>query len=320
MPGRKGLINGCVTAGFGLGAFIFDYVITAFCNPHDVQPSKQFSTNGKDKLFDPHGAVADSVPDLFLLLGGFYAAMTFIGASLFRDPLPAELTAEVAEQLIQDDCQSDSVQPDGMSTVEVVQTFQGWLLWVMFILTACGGVFVIGCYKSYGQKQSWADDAFLAMLGSLISIFNCLGRFVQGTAADRFGFQPVLMCMAATQTVFLLTITLAGPHKGMYVAWCGVAAFCYGGNFALYPTAAMQQFGVEHAGANYGFVFTAYGVAGVLGTMLKKDLENDIGFEGITFLMGSICGCGFLGCLLIRKPTKQAKAITAEDEPEEVSK
>ena len=66
----------------------------------------------------------------------------------------------------------------------------------------------------------------------------------------------------------------------------------------------MAQFGVKHAGANYGFVFTAYGVAGILGTMLKKNLEAAIEFKGITFMMGAICSCGALGSLLVRKPAR----------------
>jgi OFA family oxalate/formate antiporter-like MFS transporter len=304
MPGKKGLISGCVTAGFGLGAFVFNFIITDFCNPDDVQPSKLYSANGKDKLFDPDGAVADRVPKLFMVLGATYAVLTFVGVSLLRDP-PKDEADEVAEKFLDDENgDEDANELEGLSTGEVVQSFQGWLLWILFICTACGGVFVIGCYKSYGSKQDWSDDKFLALLGSLISIFNCLGRFFQGMAADRFGFKPVLTCMAAVQTIFLLTFTLAGPHKGMYVLWCCVVAFCYGGNFALYPTATMAQFGVKHAGANYGVIFTAYGIAGIIGTMFKKQLEQAIEFKGITFLMGAICGCGVIGSLMIRKPKK----------------
>jgi predicted MFS family arabinose efflux permease len=305
MPGKKGLISGCVTAGFGLGAFVFNFIITAFCNPDDTQPSKEYSANGKDKLFDPHGPVADAVPKLFMVLGSTYAVLTFVGASLLRDPSEDYEADEIAEKLLdEEEDDEDAMESEGMSTGEVIQTFQGWLLWLMYISTACGGVFVIGCYKSYGSKQDWSDDKFLALLGSLISIFNCLGRFVQGMAADKFGFKPVLTCMASIQTIFLLTFTLAGPHKGIYVLWCCVVAFCYGGNFALYPTATMAQFGVKHAGANYGLIFTAYGIAGLIGAMFKKQLEDAIGFKGITFLMGAICGCGAIGSLMIRKPPK----------------
>ena len=38
---RKGLVNGCVGAGFGGGAFIFNAVQTAYVNPHNKHPEHE---------------------------------------------------------------------------------------------------------------------------------------------------------------------------------------------------------------------------------------------------------------------------------------
>jgi OFA family oxalate/formate antiporter-like MFS transporter len=42
----------------------------------------------------------------------------------------------------------------------------------------------------------------------------------------------------------------------------------FGGNFALFPSATSDYFGAEHFGINYGWIFTAYGVAGILGPVV----------------------------------------------------
>jgi hypothetical protein len=39
LPDKKGLVNGLVVAGFGGGAFIFDFVQTAYLNPSNETPN-----------------------------------------------------------------------------------------------------------------------------------------------------------------------------------------------------------------------------------------------------------------------------------------
>jgi len=42
----------------------------------------------------------------------------------------------------------------------------------------------------------------------------------------------------------------------------------FGGNFALFPSATSDYFGPKNFGNNYGWIFTAYGVAGILGPIV----------------------------------------------------
>ena len=44
--------------------------------------------------------------------------------------------------------------------------------------------------------------------------------------------------------------------------------FNFGGNFALFPAATADLFGAKNVGPNYGWVFTAYGVGGIVGPVL----------------------------------------------------
>ena len=44
--------------------------------------------------------------------------------------------------------------------------------------------------------------------------------------------------------------------------------FNYGGSFALFPAITADYFGNKNVGSNYGWMFTAYGVAGLTGPLL----------------------------------------------------
>jgi OFA family oxalate/formate antiporter-like MFS transporter len=51
------------------------------------------------------------------------------------------------------------------------------------------------------------------------------------------------------------------------IAACWIG-FNFGGNFALFPLLTAENFGTKNLGANYGAVFTAYGIGGIAGPML----------------------------------------------------
>ncbi|XP_064615450.1 oxalate:formate antiporter-like isoform X2 [Liolophura sinensis] len=82
LPKYKGLVNGMVVAGFGGGAFIFDYVQTGFINPRNLKASLNVAG---ENYFD-EARVLDKVPYCFLLLGGIYAALSLIGVLLLQNP------------------------------------------------------------------------------------------------------------------------------------------------------------------------------------------------------------------------------------------
>lgn len=49
-PKHKGLVNGVIVAGFGGGAFIFDFVQTAYLNPNNIQAVNASELNATDDI------------------------------------------------------------------------------------------------------------------------------------------------------------------------------------------------------------------------------------------------------------------------------
>ena len=70
-------------------------------------------------------------------------------------------------------------------------------------------------------------------------------------------------------------------HVGMatgFIVAAAVVGFNFGGNFALFPAITADFFGNKRVGNNYGWMFTAYGIAGIAGPQLagwfKDAAEN----------------------------------------------
>ena len=58
-----------------------------------------------------------------------------------------------------------------------------------------------------------------------------------------------------------------GLAYGFIIA-AALIGFNYGGSFALFPAITADYFGNKSVGSNYGYIFTAYGVAGLAGPLL----------------------------------------------------
>ena len=69
--------------------------------------------------------------------------------------------------------------------------------------------------------------------------------------------------------------------------WVGLN---FGGNFALFPSATSDYFGAKNFGSNYGWIFTAYGVAGIMGPVVGGVLfDSTKGYLMAFVFAGILC-------------------------------
>ena len=97
------------------------------------------------------------------------------------------------------------------------------------------------------------------------AILNGLGRIAWGIASDKIGRKLALFLMCLLQAIIMFAFyQIGGSAIGLIIGAC-IIGFNFGGNFALFPAATADYFGNKNVGTNYGWVFLAYGVAGIAG-------------------------------------------------------
>lgn len=241
----------------------------------------------------------------FLLFGCLFAGAIFALSFLIANP-PASWTPLVLPfgkkpfvvQAAQD-----------LAPGDMVKTKSFALLWVLFLLGTFAGLLVIGQIPRIAEEIAGLEYGFVPV--ALYAVANFLGRMAWGTISDRLGRRKALSVAFFIQTlVFFAFERLTNP--ALLLVGKSLVGFTFGGMLAMFPAACADLFGLKNLGVNYGILFTAWGVGGIIGPLLGGMSRDITGSHTVSFL---VSGCasllgGLLSLLLVegRKEDAQGKA------------
>ena len=266
-PDKKGLITGIAVAGFGAGALVFGYV--------------------EEFLLAMFGAPASMTIGMpFVVLGIIYLVVVVLGAQTLVNPPEGWLPPGFTPPATTADGKGIDIMPGQM-----IRTATFWLLWFMFVLAATAGLMTLGNVKSAAIAIDPAAAAWATVIVGVMSLLNAAGRIVWGTVSDRLGRENTMMLMFGVLAVSMFSFAFMTTMSTTWIAVMMVASvigFCFGGNFALFPSATADFFGNKNVGKNYGVVFTAYGVAGITGALVAGQIVDITGSYFFAFVTTGI--------------------------------
>ena len=108
--------------------------------------------------------------------------------------------------------------------------------------------------------------AALSTMTLVIGAFgNASGRILSAWMSDRLGRINVLRTMIGISIVAMPALYAAGSTVALLYPAVFIVYWCYGTQLSVNSVAASDFWGIKNAGANYGLLFTAWGVAGIIG-------------------------------------------------------
>lgn len=154
---------------------------------------------------------------------------------------------------------------------------------------------IIGHAANIATDYKLANPALIVMV---VGLSNTLGRIAWGSISDKLGRYKTVILMFTASALGLLLIFL-NPKIGAFAAILGLilVASSFGGFLGSSPGITAENWGAKNAGSNYGFMFTAYGVAAIVGPSLASNIKTSSGSYGLAFVIEA--GMSIVGLVLM---------------------
>lgn len=277
-PDKRGLITGLAVAGFGAGALIVGPLAARLIGTAGVFPT-------------------------FRYLGIAYVVVVILGALILRNPpagyrpagwTPPQPAAGVAARI-------------DYTTAQMLGTSQFWLIWILYFIGAGSGLMIIGQTSPIAQELGRYSKATAALGVSVLAIFNALGRILWGRLSDSIGRTRTLFFIYLINGLAVLSYFLIPAMPFWF--WIGIALVgaTFGGYLAIYPAMTTDFYGTKSIGINYGMVFTAYGVGGLLGNLLAPLVKQATNNYNLAFILsGVLCLAASVVIHFVKAPRARA--------------
>lgn len=197
---------------------------------------------------------------------------------------------------------------------QMVKTPSFTLLWIMFVLSSSAGVMMIGHLASIATNQ--ANILNSAYIVSLLAISNASGRVGGGMLSDKIGRRNTMLLVFSTQLLNMLAFSFYTTEP-LIILGTIVAGFSYGSLMSTFPSITSDNWGMKSYGANYGVMYTAWGVSGVLGPLIAGWAVDATGSYALAYTISAalLAVAIILGLLLKPVCTAPVLKTTAKLEP-----
>ena len=256
-PDKRGLIGGVSTASYGISSVIVPFI----ANP----------------LISSHG-----VSFTFRVLGVAFFVI-IIAASFLVLPAPANFVPTGWTPPV-----TTAVKREDKNWKQMLADPTFYLMIVMMTCGAVAGMMNISQASPIAQNMLGMTPAAAATVVSVLALFNVSGRILAGTASDKLGRIPTLMCSFALSIVGLLLLVLSAS-AGVAVFYIGIAlvGLCFGALMGIFPGFTSDQFGLKYNNINYGIMFIGFAFAGYVGPNVMKSIYASSGVYTGAFLFAA---------------------------------
>ena len=157
-----------------------------------------------------------------------------------------------------------------------------YLMFVIFLLGASSGLMILGALPRIATIQAGITDT--ALLVSFMAIMNAVGRIVGGFISDKIGRVNTLILIFIIQMANMAGFLIYNNLPLIILGIIG-AGFCFGAILSIFPALTADQFGLKNYGQNYGIVYLAWGLSGVVAPVIAANIYNRHGNYDLAYII-----------------------------------
>lgn len=283
-PDKRGLASGLIAAGFGAGSALFIPLIRYLIDEQSYQQA-------------------------FLWTGIGQGLVIIVAAQFLRYPSFEPGAVKVARATPNPRIRQN---PEHFTTGEMLRTPHFYALYAMFVMMVTGGLMVTA--QAGPLAQEWNISlSWLTMALALDRIANGGGRIFWGWVSDKIGREVTMAIAFGLQAASLMSVILLGQFSGLlFTITLVFTFFTWGEIYTLFPSIQGDWFGARHAASNYSFLYSAKGVAAILGGGLAVRMAERFGSWSAPFYGSAVLALtAALMALVLRKTALPRKEMAA---------
>jgi OFA family oxalate/formate antiporter-like MFS transporter len=281
-PDRRGLAAGITAMGFGAGSALTVFPI-----------ANMIKSQGYEAAFFKFGIAQ--------------GAVVFLVSWLLRAPdadYKQRLTPVIGTPVVRN---------RDHTPIEMLRTPAFWVMFLMFVLTAVGGLIATAqlnpMAKDMGVAGSQVSIFGTTLLAlpfalSMNRIFNGVSRPFFGWMSDHVGREQTMGIAFTLEGIAIILLSRYGASPMAFVVFTALVFFAYGEIYSLFPAICGDAYGRRFASANAGLLYVAKGVASLLVPLASVISASSLGWSGVfvaTALMNFVAA---LLAIFVLKPLR----------------
>jgi OFA family oxalate/formate antiporter-like MFS transporter len=284
-PDKRGLAVGLAVAGYGGGSAIFGPMANLW-----LIPTYGWRTT-------------------FTVLGVVFFVMTLVGSFLLKNPPtgyrpPGWSPAPAAKA---------AATTYEFSPGEMWRTPAAYFMWIAYALGTSAGLMVISQLVPFAKSMKIPSEALQTMTLIVGAVGNASGRIFSGWMSDALGRLNVLRLMIGLSAIAMPILYLTGANVALLYVMVFVVYWCYGTQLSVNASTTSDFWGTRNAGINYGLLFTAWGVAGIVGPRIGGALFDKYkNYEAAFYTAAVLAAVALLSEFLARRPAPVESRVRAE--------
>jgi len=270
-PDKRGLAVGLMVGGYGAGSAIIGPLATRLISDYGWRSTLQ-------------------------ILGAAFFVMGLIGTALLKNP-PLEFKAPARSP------GAASKRPSvDLPTAEMIRTPMFWALWLAYCLGTTAGQMMISQLVPFMRSVGLTPEA-AAFAITIAAFGNAGGRILSGALSDSLGRLATLKVMIVGSLVVMAALGMGVSQIVALYALVAAGYWCYGTQLSVFASTTADFYGTRYLGMNYGALFSAWGVAGIVGPFIAARVFQVTGSYSYAFYGAAVlAGVAFVSISMARPP------------------
>jgi len=282
-PDRRGLAAGLTAMGFGAGSALTVFPI-----------ANMIKLQGYEATFFKFGIAQ--------------GAVVFLVSWFLRAPDAAFAASRSTPVL-----GSAAIRTHEYTPLEMLRTSAFWVMFLMFVLTATGGLIATAqltpISKDFGVSDSPVSLLGITLLAlpfalSMNRVLNGVSRPFFGWVSDQLGREHTMMIAFTLEGAAILLLSRFGASPMLFVLLTALVFFAYGEIYSLFPAICGDAYGRRFASANAGLLYVAKGVASLVVPVSSVIGASAAGWRGVFFVAALMNFAAALLAIFVLRPLR----------------